>query len=531
MKQILNGLHFVHAKGVAHRDLKPSNLLMDRNGVVKIADWGLSVWGAFPTAAQKIKNNRDNNTSPMMMLGAVDGNGGAGGGGGGGGSTKESFSSASSSSSSASSTLFSPVAGSARHTSTASALSTPAPSNSRQSSANSKLLSTGSKNMSNTPATPNNNPMGGNKDILRTTRVVTLWYRPIELLLSDHCSDASVTIDTSSSNSGGSKRPIFELTEFGKKKGYRRAERTPYGAAVDIWSMGCIFGEMLRIAYDEPGLPVMFPGREDKSKNKTGEIDQIEKIFRTMGKPTPNEWKGWTELKYAKAYAGHDFGKPTTLRGLFATDHRPDEPVLNLLESMLRLNPNRRVTAGAASSAKLFHPFKKDERDSEKCACCQGYHTKLKKPSEDFGRSGAFESDAQSEFVRRFTMRQRSGSFSRNAASSSTSAARALAAAAQANAAAAAAERKKQKIANNLANAPPAKAQQFRKERSGGGGGRGGGGGGGRGAVGRGLAPRGRGLRGRGLRGRGLRGRGLRGRGLRGRGRGLKRKAPPPSSK
>lgn len=70
MKQILNGLHFVHAKGVAHRDLKPSNLLMDRNGVVKIADWGLSVWGAFPTAAQKIKNNRDNNTSPMMMLGA-----------------------------------------------------------------------------------------------------------------------------------------------------------------------------------------------------------------------------------------------------------------------------------------------------------------------------------------------------------------------------------------------------------------------------------------------------------------------------
>ena len=47
--------------------------------------------------------------------------------------------------------------------------------------------------------------------------------------------------------------------------------------------------------------------REDKSKFKTGEIDQIEKIFRTLGKPGKphnNEWKGWTELKYAKAYAG-----------------------------------------------------------------------------------------------------------------------------------------------------------------------------------------------------------------------------------
>ena len=143
--------------------------------------------------------------------------------------------------------------------------------------------------------------MGGNFDILRTTRVVTLWYRPIELLLSDHAADANVKVNERDS------KPIFEQTLLSRNKGYRSADRTPYGIAVDMWSVGCIFGEMLRIAYGEPGFPVLFPGREDKSKFKTGEIDQIEKIFRTLGKPGKphnNEWKGWTELKYAKAYAG-----------------------------------------------------------------------------------------------------------------------------------------------------------------------------------------------------------------------------------
>ena len=40
MRQILQGMAYVHSKGVCHRDLKPENILMNDKGVVKICDFG-----------------------------------------------------------------------------------------------------------------------------------------------------------------------------------------------------------------------------------------------------------------------------------------------------------------------------------------------------------------------------------------------------------------------------------------------------------------------------------------------------------
>lgn len=42
MKQLLRGLDHCHSCGVLHRDIKGSNLLIDNNGILKIADFGLA---------------------------------------------------------------------------------------------------------------------------------------------------------------------------------------------------------------------------------------------------------------------------------------------------------------------------------------------------------------------------------------------------------------------------------------------------------------------------------------------------------
>jgi serine/threonine protein kinase len=46
--QILMGLAYCHANRVIHRDLKPQNLLLDKNGNVKLADFGLARAFALP---------------------------------------------------------------------------------------------------------------------------------------------------------------------------------------------------------------------------------------------------------------------------------------------------------------------------------------------------------------------------------------------------------------------------------------------------------------------------------------------------
>ncbi|XP_051192533.2 uncharacterized protein [Lolium perenne] len=41
-RQILNGLNYLHQRNVLHRDIKCANLLVDANGLVKLADFGLA---------------------------------------------------------------------------------------------------------------------------------------------------------------------------------------------------------------------------------------------------------------------------------------------------------------------------------------------------------------------------------------------------------------------------------------------------------------------------------------------------------
>ena len=42
LKQILNGLDYAHKNNVIHRDIKPNNIIINKEGVVKITDFGIS---------------------------------------------------------------------------------------------------------------------------------------------------------------------------------------------------------------------------------------------------------------------------------------------------------------------------------------------------------------------------------------------------------------------------------------------------------------------------------------------------------
>lgn len=135
-----------------------------------------------------------------------------------------------------------------------------------------------------------------------THEVVTLWYRAPDILM-------------------GSK---------------------DYNTSVDIWSVGCIFAE---IVTKRP----LFPGKNEE--------DQLLKIFKIRGTPSADEWNGITEL------AGYKSDFPIYEKEDLS-NHVPglSQDGLDLLEQMLIHDPNKRISAKDA----LKHKYLRDVPDAIK---------------------------------------------------------------------------------------------------------------------------------------------------------------------
>ncbi|KAI9671026.1 MAG: negative regulator of the PHO system [Alyxoria varia] len=115
-----------------------------------------------------------------------------------------------------------------------------------------------------------------------------------------------------------------------------------YNTSIDIWSAGCIMAEMFT------GRP-LFPG--------TANEDQLQKIFRLMGTPSPNTWPGIEKFpeyrKNFQQYATQDLG--VLLPAV-------DQVGLNLLNRMLQLRPDQRISAREALQHPWFNEFQGQSR-------------------------------------------------------------------------------------------------------------------------------------------------------------------------
>uniref|UniRef100_A0A3Q0RUQ4 Mitogen-activated protein kinase 15 n=1 Tax=Amphilophus citrinellus TaxID=61819 RepID=A0A3Q0RUQ4_AMPCI len=130
------------------------------------------------------------------------------------------------------------------------------------------------------------------------------------------------------------------LTEYVATRWYRAPEillgSTRYTKGVDMWSLGCILGEMLL-------GKALFPG--------TSTINQIEKIMSAIPHPSTEDILA-IKSEYGSSVIQRMLLKPQVpLEGLLQPSVPPD--ALDLLKGFLVFNPDKRLTAEQA----LQHPY------------------------------------------------------------------------------------------------------------------------------------------------------------------------------
>ncbi|CAF3032379.1 unnamed protein product [Rotaria socialis] len=180
------------------------------------------------------------------------------------------------------------------------------------------------------------------KDRPYTNKVITLWYRPPELLLGE--------------------------------------ER--YGPTIDIWSCGCIFGELFT-------RRPLFQGQREE--------EQLEMISRLCGSPTPAVWPDVIHLPLFATLKQ----KKTYRRKLREEYQYLPEPALDLFDRMLELDPSRRISASDALLSNWLKDINDDTIRPLQLPIAQDCHEMWSKEHKRLTRRGWSENEIQAHFKER----------------------------------------------------------------------------------------------------------------------------------
>jgi cyclin-dependent kinase 7 len=173
---------------------------------------------------------------------------------------------------------------------------------------------------------------------LHDRKILHRDIKPNNLLVAKHGRVAKLTDFGMATQVSGTDTKSLSIQVV--TRAYRAPElffgKDQYGSEVDMWSVGCIFAEMvLRRTF--------LDGSSD--------IDQLSHIFSALGSPSENGWHAAAELPFHLTF------KPTNPKPLKDQFPELSEAGVDLLGKFLQVDPSKRISAADA----LQHAFFSEE--------------------------------------------------------------------------------------------------------------------------------------------------------------------------
>jgi len=180
---------------------------------------------------------------------------------------------------------------------------------------------------------------------MHTAEVIHRDIKPSNLLLNSDCLVKVADFGLARSclqKYGTETTPV--MTDYVATRWYRAPEillgSHDYTKAVDLWSVGCIFGELLS------GKP-LFPG--------SSTINQLERIIEVSGKPSKADI---ADIKSQFANNMLETLQDSDTRILTDIYPQADPKCIDLMTNLLQFNPTKRLTVFEALDHPVFAPFR-----------------------------------------------------------------------------------------------------------------------------------------------------------------------------